>query len=189
MKLKGKKIAVLMTDGFEESEFTSPKEAIEKEGATVEIVSLKDGEVKSWTKGNWGKSFKVTHSIDNAKSSDYDALLIPGGVINPDQIRNNESAITFVKDFFNDNSQRPVAAICHGPQVLISAGVVRDRKMTSYSSVRIDLENAGANWQDKAVVVDQGLVTSRNPDDLDKFNEKVIEEFAEGKHESPRIHG
>lgn len=176
-----KKIAILATDGFEESELKSPKDAMEKESFDVHIVSEQAGKIKSWTNGNWGSEFPVDKTLDEVQASDYDALMLPGGVINPDKLRRNEKALTFVKDFFEQN--KPVAAICHAPQVLISAKVVKGRTMTSFKSIKDDLINAGANWVDKEVVVDNGFVTSRNPDDLPAFNKKLIEEIKEGKHQ------
>lgn len=175
-----KRIAILATDGFEESELKSPKEAMEKEGFTVDIVSEKEGKIKAWKDGNWSNEYDVDASLDNAKSEDYDALVLPGGVINPDKLRRNEDALKFVKHFFEE--KKPVASICHGPQTLISADVVKGRKMTSFKSIKDDLINAGANWVDEEVVVDQGFVTSRNPGDLPAFNSKLIEEIKEGKH-------
>lgn len=176
-----KRIAILATNGFEESELKSPKEAMEKEGFTVDIVSENEGSIKAWADGNWSNEYKVDKTIENASASDYNALVLPGGVINPDKLRRNENALKFVKHFFEQ--KKPVAAICHGPQILISAGVVEGRKMTSFSSIKDDLINAGANWVDEEVVVDEGFVTSRNPDDLPAFNSKLIEEIKEGKHE------
>lgn len=176
-----KRIAILATDGFEESELKSPKEAMEKEGFTVEIISEKEGKIKAWKDGNWSNEYTVDSTIQNANASDYNALMLPGGVINPDKLRRNEDALKFVKHFFEQ--KKPVAAICHGPQTLISAGVVKGRKMTSFSSIKDDLVNAGANWVDEEVVVDQGFVTSRTPDDLPAFNSKLIEEIKEGKHD------
>jgi protease I len=175
-----KRIAILATDGFEESELQSPKEAIEKQGWQAEIVSLKSGMIKSWSKGDWGKEYSVDNIIDDVKASEYDGLMIPGGVINPDKLRRENKVLDFVKDFFE--AKKPVAAICHGPQVLISAGVVSGRELTSFESVKIDLQNAGASWLDEEVVVDNGLVTSRSPQDLPAFNKKMIEEFREGTH-------
>ena len=175
-----KRIAILATDGFEESELKSPKEAMEKEGFTVEIISEKEGKIKSWKDGNWSAEYTVDSTLQNANASDYDALMLPGGVINPDKLRRNEEALKFVKHFFEQ--KKPVAAICHGPQTLISAGVVKGRKMTSFSSIKDDLINAGAHWVDEEVVVDQGFVTSRTPKDLPAFNSKLIEEIKEGKH-------
>lgn len=176
-----KKVAILATNGFEESELSSPKEHIEAQGWTAHIVSPESGSIKSWAGKDWGKSYDVDVTLDSAKESDYDALVLPGGVINPDQLRTNEKAIAFVRDFFK--SKKPVAAICHGPQTLINAGVVEGRELTSYPSIKQDLINAGAKWVDKEVVVDQGFVTSRTPDDLPAFNKKLVEEVKEGKHE------
>ena len=176
-----KKIAILATNGFEESELKSPKEAMENEGFQVEIVSLEKGSIKSWSKGNWSNEYEVDKTLDEVSSKDYNALVLPGGVINPDKLRTDENAVQFVKEFFEEH--KPVAAICHGPWTLINAEVVDGRTMTSYHSVRKDLENAGANWVDKEVVVDEGLVTSRSPKDLEAFNAKVIEEIKEGKHD------
>ncbi|MBF03684.1 MAG: protease [Flavobacterium sp.] len=176
-----KKIAILATNGFEEVELTSPKEALEKEGWSTEIVSPKSGSIKAWASTDWGKLYPVDKTLEEVHASDYNALLLPGGVINPDQLRTHEKALEFVKAFFE--AGKPVAAICHGPQTLISADVVDGRKMTSYPSIKQDLINAGAEWHDKEVVVDKGLVTSRNPDDLPAFNKKMIEEIKEGKHE------
>lgn len=179
-KLNGKKVALLVTDGFEQVEFTSPKQALEDAGATVSVVSPKSDQVRGWDEDKWGESFKVDVQLSDAQADSYDALLLPGGVINPDSLRTEDKALTFVRDFFKQS--KPVAAICHGPQILIEAEVVKDRKMTSFKSIKTDLKNAGANWVDEEVVVDQGLVTSRNPDDLPAFNRKLVEEVAEGKH-------
>jgi protease I len=170
-----KKIAILATNGFEESELNSPKIALENEGWITEIVSPESGSIKAWAETNWGKSYNVDTLLENANPSDYDALLLPGGVINPDALRTNDQALAFVKAFFD--AKKPVAAICHGPQTLISADVVKGRKMTSYPSIKIDLINAGADWHDEEVIVDKGLITSRNPDDLPAFNKKMIEEI------------
>ncbi|MFY0481371.1 type 1 glutamine amidotransferase domain-containing protein [Flavobacterium sp. PLA-1-15] len=176
-----KRIAILATNGFEESELKSPKEYLEQQGWTADIVSLKEGTIKSWKDGNWGSEFKVDHTLDQVSSKDYSALVLPGGVINPDQLRREEKAVSFVKDFFNEN--KPVAAICHGPQILVDAAVLEGRTITSFSSVKNDMINAGAVWKDEEVVVDNGLVTSRTPDDLPAFNKKMVEEIKEGKHE------
>ena len=179
--LRNKKVAILVTDGFEQSEFTEPKKAVENAGATVHVVSLKSGKIKSWTDGNWGNEYDVDKTIDEVSVSDYDSLILPGGVINPDLLRNNKKAVDFVRGFVEH--KKPVSAICHGPWLLAEAGVLEGRKITSYSSIKNDMTNAGANWVDEEVVVDSGLVTSRNPDDLPAFCKKVIEEIAEGKHE------
>lgn len=184
-KLKGKKVAILATSGFEEVELTSPMEILKQNGASVDVVSLKPGTIKSWQDGNWNIDLKVDKTVDQAKASDYHALLIPGGVINPDKLRRNEKAVQFVREFFQE--QKPVASICHGPQMLIEAEVVKGRTMTSFPSIRKDLENAGANWVDRQVVVDHGLVTSRSPADLDAFNDKLVEEIREGKHEEQTV--
>ena len=176
-----KKVAILATNGFEESELKSPKEHLEQQGWTADIVSLKSGKIKSWADGNWGKEYDVNKTLDEVSSKDYHALVLPGGVINPDQLRRNEKAVAFVKDFFSES--KPVAAICHGPQILVDAEVLEGRSMTSFSSIKKDLINAGAVWTDEEVVVDSGLVTSRTPDDLPAFNKKMVEEIKEGKHE------
>jgi len=176
-----KRIAILATSGFEESELKSPKERLEKEGWTADIVSPESGSIKSWSGKDWSSSYDVNYTLDEVTASQYHALVLPGGVINPDQLRTNEKAVSFVKEFFD--AKKPVAAICHGPQTLITADVVRGRKMTSFPSVKTDLINAGANWVDEEVVVDNGLVTSRTPDDLPAFNDKMVEEIREGKHE------
>ncbi len=179
--LANKKVAILATDGFEQSELMQPKQRLEEAGAEVHIVSLEAGQIKGWDNDNWGDSIKVDKTLAEASSKDYNALVLPGGVINPDALRQEDSAVSFVREFFEQ--QKPVAAICHGPQLLIEADVVKDRKMTSFSSIRTDLKNAGANWVDQEVVTDEGLVTSRTPDDLPAFCDKIIEEIAEGKHE------
>ena len=176
-----KKIAILATNGFEESELSSPKEAMEKEGFEVHIISPEAGKIKAWNKTDWSKEYPVDKTVKEVSAKDYNALVLPGGVMNPDHLRTNEDALKFVRDFFEH--KKPVAAICHASWTLISAGVVRGRTMTSYHSIKDDLINAGANWVDKEVVVDQGFVTSRNPDDLPAFNSKLIEEIKEGKHQ------
>lgn len=175
-----KRIAILATNGFEESELKSPKEHIEAQGWIADIVSLDNESIKSWADGKWGKAYAVDYALDEVSAVDYDALVLPGGVINPDKLRTDEKALAFVKSFFND--RKPVAAICHGPWTLINAGVVKGREMTSYASIRKDLENAGAIWTDEEVVVDMGLVTSRSPKDLPAFNMKLVEEVKEGIH-------
>ena len=179
-KLENKKIAILSEDGFEESELVSPKTALEEAGATVHIVSPQKEQIRSWDKENWGITLGVDKNIADVSVDGYDALLLPGGVMNPDKLRENNDAVAFVKNFIK--SGKPIAAICHGPQILIETGLLKGRKMTSYPSIRTDLINAGVNWEDKEVIVDKGLVTSRSPKDLDAFNKKMIEEFAAGKH-------
>jgi protease I len=179
-KLDGRRIAILTEDGFEQIELTSPKEALVDAGAQVDIISPQDEKVRSKKGDDWDEDFRVDIPLASANVEDYDGLLIPGGVINPDKLRVNEEALTFVKAFFS--AGKPVAAICHGPQVLIDAEVVEGRKITSVGAIKKDLVNARALWEDSEVVTDQGLVTSRTPDDLPAFNKKIVEEFAEGIH-------
>jgi len=178
--LHGKKVAILVAEGFEQVEMTAPRNALKAAGATTEIISPENNEVKGWNHHDEGDSFKVDVKLDEADVENYDALLLPGGVMNPDALRKLPDAVEFVRAFFEEG--KPVAAICHGPQVLIEADVVRGRTLTSYPSIKTDLVNAGAHWVDEKVVADQGLVTSRSPDDLPYFNEKMVEEFAEGIH-------
>jgi len=180
-KLNGKKVAILVADGFEQVELTSPRQALEKAGATIEIVSPSTSKVRGWDETEWGETFKVDVPLTRAHAEDYDALLLPGGVMNPDKLRLDEKAVDFVRAFFDEN--KPVAAICHGPWMLINADVVEGKRLTSYPSIKVDLENAGADWVDEQVVVDNGLVTSRKPADLPAFNKKMIEEIGEGIHE------
>jgi protease I len=179
-RLNGKRIAILATEGVEQSELEQPREALQQAGAKTELISPKEGDIHAWDEDDFGDSFDVDRPLDNARAEDYDALLLPGGVMNPDKLRMEPKAIEFVRSFFA--AGKPVAAICHGPQILIDADVVRGRKMTSYQSIKKDLMNAGANWVDEEVVVDNGLVTSRKPDDIPAFNAKMLEEFAEGIH-------
>jgi protease I len=183
-KLNGKKIAILVEDGFEQIELTSPKQALEEAGAKPHIVSHKHEKVNGWDRTKWGQEFPVDVAFEQANANDYDALLLPGGVMNPDKLRTNKPAVRFVRSFFEQ--RKPVAAICHGPWTLVEADVVKGRKVTSYPSLQTDLKNAGANWVDQEVVVDQGLVTSRNVDDLPAFNRKLVEEVSEGQHERQR---
>ena len=180
-----KNIAILATHGFEESELKSPKEHLEQQGWTAHIISTEGGSIKAWAEKDWGSEYTVDKTLDEVSASEYDALVLPGGVINPDKLRTNEKAIAFVQDFFRQH--KPVAAICHGPQILISAEAVSGRKMTSVKSVSVDLKNAGAVWEDSEVVVDNGLVTSRTPEDLPAFNAKLVEEINEGKHEDQNL--
>jgi len=184
-RIENKRVAILATDGFEESELTSPMKALKENGATVHVVSTSSGKIKSWKDGNWNMELDVDKTIDEVSSSDYNALVLPGGVINPDKLRQNEEAVQFVRSFFDEH--KPVASICHGPWMLIEAGVVDGRRMTSWGSIATDLKNAGANWVDEEVVVDSGLVTSRSPEDLEAFNSKLVEEVAEGKHEAQTV--
>lgn len=179
-KLQNKKVAILATNGFEESELFEPKKALEEAGAQTTIVSLDSDDIKAWAKSNWGKSIAVDMLVSKATAADFDALVLPGGVMNPDSLRINEDAISFIRDFVQ--SGKPIAAICHGPWTLIDAGAVEGIEMTSWPSLKTDLRNAGATWVDREVVVDSGIVTSRKPQDLPAFNKKMIEEFAEGIH-------
>ena len=179
-ELSGKKVAIITEHGFEEAELTSPKKALEQAGAEVDIVSPQPKTVKAWDHDHWSIELKVNVLIGDAKPEDYDALVIPGGVLNPDQMRLNPKCVEFARRFLEEG--KPVAAICHGPQLLIETGLLNGRTMTSYHSIRTDLQNAGVDWVDKEVVVDNGLVTSRSPKDLEAFNKKMIEEIREGKH-------
>jgi protease I len=183
-ELRNKRVAVLVENGFEQSELVEPKKALEQAGASVDVVSPESGRVKGWQNKNWGDDIKVDRHLDDARAEEYDALLLPGGVINPDRLRINSGAIAFIKHFVDTG--KPIAAICHGPWPLIDAGAVHGRRMTSWPSLKTDLRNAGAEWVDQEVVVDMGLVTSRKPDDLPAFNRKMIEEFAEGRHQPHR---
>jgi protease I len=175
-----KKIAILATDGFEQSELLEPQQHLKDQGFTPEVVSLKSGTIKAWKDKDWGQVVPVDKTLDQARPEDYEALVLPGGVINPDLLRVEPKAVEFVKAFVT--AGKPVAAICHGPIMLIEAGAVKGRKMTSYKAIKTDMINAGANWVDEAVVCDQGLVTSRQPSDLKAFNAKLVEEIREGAH-------
>lgn len=185
-KLNGKTVAILTENGFEESELTSPKNALETAGATVHIVSPQKEKVKGWNHDRWGLELPVDVHISKANFEDYDALVLPGGVMNPDKLRTNGDAVKFAKQFLENG--KPLAAICHGPQLLIETGLLEGRDMTSYPSLKTDLVNAGVNWHDKEVVVDNGLVTSRSPKDLEAFNKKMLEEIGEGVHEPDNVH-
>ncbi|MCW5983275.1 MAG: type 1 glutamine amidotransferase [Bryobacteraceae bacterium] len=180
-ELKGKRVAILVTKGFEQIELTDPRQALDQAGAKTVIVAPDEGKVRGWNFTEWGEEFRVDAPLDSANPADYDALLLPGGVMNPDYLRINPAAVKFCKAFFD--AHKPVASICHGPWLLVEANVVRGRKLTSWLSIRTDIVNAGGDWRDEEVVVDNGLVTSRKPDDLPAFNRKMIEEFAEGLHE------
>ncbi|WP_375206823.1 type 1 glutamine amidotransferase domain-containing protein [Hyphococcus sp.] len=179
-KLENKKIAIVAADGFEQVELTSPLDALKKEGAEVHVISIKSGEITGFNHMERGDSIKVDKEIADADINDYDGVVIPGGLFNPDALRRDEKVIAFVCGAFA--KKLPVAAICHGPQVLITAEVVKGRKMTGFTAIQPDLKNAGAEVSDEEVVVDHGLVTSRNPDDLPAFNKKMVEEFCEGEH-------
>jgi protease I len=179
--LSNRKVAILTEEGFEQVELTSPKQALEEAGATVHIVSPKTGKIKAWNETDWGIEVEVDKQLSDVSPDDYDALVLPGGVLNPDKLRQNKDAIAFASAFLDEG--KPVAAICHGPQLLIETGLIKGRKLTSYPSLQTDLKNAGAEWVDEEVVVDNGLVTSRRPADLNAFNKKAIEEIAEGVHD------
>lgn len=183
-ELKNKNVAILATDGFEEIELVSPREALNEAGAKTFIVSPSKNSIKSWDTNNWGADFEVDITLDNAEPDSFDALLLPGGVINPDTLRQNDKAIEFIQSFFK--SGKPVSAICHAPQLLINADVLQGREITSFPSIKVDLKNAGARWVDNEVVVDKGLTTSRSPEDLPAFNAKIIEEIREGIHEQQK---
>lgn len=179
--LSNRKVAILTEEGFEQVELTSPKEALEKAGATVHIISPKTGKIKAWNETDWGIEVQVDKQLNVVSPDEYDALVLPGGVLNPDKLRQNKDAVAFVSAFLDE--EKPIAAICHGPQMLIETGMIGGRTLTSFPSLQTDLKNAGAHWVDQEVVVDNGLVTSRRPADLDAFNGKAIEEFAEGVHQ------
>jgi protease I len=180
-RLAGRKVAILVAHGFEQVELTEPRRALQESGAITHIVSPETEQVRGWNHTNWGDDFPVDVALEQARPDDYDALLLPGGVMNPDRLRMNERAVDFVRAF--NDSGKPIAAICHGPWTLIEADAVEGRTMTSYPSLRTDLHNAGALWVDQEVVVDHGLVTSRKPDDLPAFNRKMLEEIEQGAHE------
>ncbi len=180
-ELGGKRIAIVVTDGFEESELLEPMKALKSAGADVDVIAPKEGRIQGFRHRTKGKTVPVDVAIDAARPEDYEALVLPGGVANPDELRTDERVVSFVRGFFE--ARKPVAAICHGPWTLIEADVVRERTITSWPSLKTDLRNAGANWVDEEVVVDHGLVTSRKPDDLPAFCQKMVEEFAEGPHQ------
>lgn len=179
-KLDGKRVAVLATDGVEQAELAEPRKALDDAGATTTLISLKAGTIKGWQHDHWGDEFPVDMTFDQAKPDDFDALLLPGGVMNPDRLRMDDRAVNFVKAIAK--AGKPIAAICHGPWLLVEADVVRNRSVTSWPSLETDLRNAGADWSDQEVVTDMGIVTSRKPDDIPAFNKKMLEEFAEGVH-------
>jgi protease I len=178
--IKEKKVAILTENGFEEVELTSPMNALEQAGATVHIISSQKEKVKAWDQDHWSIELPVDKTLGDANPEDYDMLVLPGGVLNPDTLRLNKQAVSFAQHFLEQ--AKPLAAICHGPQTLIETGMLDGRTMTSYWSIKTDLINAGVNWVDKEVVVDNGLVTSRSPKDLEAFNKKMVEELAEGQH-------
>lgn len=175
-KLNNKRVAILMTDGFEEIEITEPKKALEAAGANVNVIAPKENKVKAWNHTDWGNEYDVDQKLDDANVSDYDALMLPGGVMNPDKLRQNTKAIQFVQSFID--AEKPIAAICHAPQLLIETGTLKGKKLTSYPALKTDLMNAGAIWVDEEVVIDGKLITSRSPNDLDAFNKNMVDEFA-----------
>jgi protease I len=181
-ELKGKKIAFLAADMVEQVELVEPWKALEEAGAELDLVSIKDGKIQAFNHYDKADTFKVNKTVEEADASEYDALVLPGGVGNPDNLRQDENAVQFARAFFEQG--KPVGAICHAPWTLVEAGVVRGRTLTSFPSLQTDIRNAGGNWVDEEVHVDQGLVTSRRPDDIPAFNRKLIEEFAEGRHEA-----
>ncbi|MBH0038396.1 type 1 glutamine amidotransferase domain-containing protein [Pseudoalteromonas sp. SWN166] len=183
-RLQGKKIAILATDGFEQSELLSPRSALLDAGANIEIVSIKEGQITGWDEEKWGDKVTVDKLVTNANPADYDALMLPGGLFNPDSLRQDKDAKAFIDGFFGAEKNKPVAAICHAPWLLAEINKLRDRTITSFPSIKSDLINAGANWVDQEVCVDKGLVTSRSPADLEAFNAKFIEEILEGKHQA-----
>jgi deglycase len=179
-KLAGKKVAILAADGFEEVELTKPRKALDAAGAMTTVVSVKSGKIQGMNHADKGETVAVDLTLDDAKPEDFDGLMIPGGLMNPDTLRSTPEALEFVQHFFHEG--KPVAAICHAAWVLIDAGVVQGRRLTSWPAIKSDVRNAGGNWVDEEVVVDNGLVTSRKPDDIPAFNKKMIEEFCEGRH-------
>lgn len=183
--LNGKRVAILATDGVEQMELTEPRKALDAAGATTIVVSPKEGKLKGWHHGNWGDDIPVDRALSDANADDFDALLLPGGVMSPDRLRMDKKAVQFVKAFFH--AGKPVAAICHAPWLLVEADVVRNRALTSWPSLQTDIRNAGGDWVDREVVTDMGLVTSRRPDDIPAFNQKMIEEFAEGIHSGAKV--
>jgi protease I len=183
-ELRNKRVAVLAENGFEQSELIEPRKALQDAGATAEVVSPQSGKIRGWKHTDWGDEVAVDRRLEDARADEYDALLLPGGVMNPDKLRMNPRAVQFVKHFVD--AGKPIAAICHGPWPLIEAGAVRGRRVTSWPSLQTDLRNAGAEWVDQEVVTDRGLVTSRKPDDIPAFNRKMIEEFAEGRHDTQK---
>jgi protease I len=180
MQIPGKRVAILATNGFEQSELEIPRDKLKAAGAKVDIVSPEQGEIKGWDKKDWGRPVKVDRQLADVSVDDYDAIVLPGGQINPDLLRINDKALEFIRAFFDQ--KKIVAAVCHAPWLLIETGIVNGRRATSYHSMKTDVINAGAKWEDSPVVVDQGLITSRNPGDLDAFSDKIIEEISEGRH-------
>jgi protease I len=180
MKIPGKKVMILATDGFEQSELEVPRDRLKAAGATVHVVSPHGGEIRGWEKKDWGRNVKVDKLLEDVSANDYDAIVLPGGQINPDLLRINDKALDVIRAFYQQ--KKVVAAVCHAPWLLIETGIVEGRHATSYKSIKTDMKNAGAKWEDSEVVVDEGIVTSRHPGDLEAFSAKVIEEIAEGRH-------
>jgi protease I len=180
MKLDGKKIAILATHGFEQSELEVPLQRLKEAGAEVHVISPEEGEIRGWDMKDWGRPVKVDRKLSDVRADDYDALVLPGGQINPDLLRINEQALSFIRAF--NQQQKVIAAVCHAPWLLIETGLARGRPMTGYKSIRTDLINAGAQFQDNEVVTDQGIITSRHPGDLEAFSAKIVEEVQEGRH-------
>jgi protease I len=180
MKISGKKVAILATHGFEQSELEIPRDRLKEAGATVHIVSPEKGEIKGWDMKDWGHPVPVDRQLKDVSAEDYDAIVLPGGQINPDLLRVNDAALAFIRAFFDQS--KIVAAVCHAPWLLIETGIIKGRKATSYNSIKTDCINAGAKWEDSPVVVEEGVITSRNPGDLEAFSAKIIEEIAEGRH-------
>lgn len=183
--IKQARIAIFAADGFEQVELTEPLDKLREAGAEVHVISIRSGTIKGWDRDHWDREIPVDKQLSEVRTSDYDALVLPGGQINPDTLRADPKAVSFVREFFN--SKKPLAAICHAPWLLIEADVVRGRKLTSFKSIRTDVVNAGGNWQDAPVVCDEALITSRNPDDLPAFIAKIIEEVEEGRHEDRKV--
>jgi protease I len=179
-ELDGKRILILATHGFEQSELEVPRDRLKEAGAKVDVVSPESGEIKGWDMKDWGRPVKVDKTLDQARVDDYDAIVLPGGQINPDLLRINQDALKLIKSFYE--AGKTVAAVCHAPWLLIETGLARGRKMTSYISIKTDVMNAGAKWEDSSVVTDNGVITSRNPGDLEDFSRKIIEEVREGRH-------
>ena len=175
-QLSGIRVAILATDGFEQSELMEPRTALDQAGADTKLISIKDGEIKGWDHKDWGQSVPVDDTLDSAKAEDFDALLLPGGVMNPDSLRMNPKAVAFVKAFFE--AKKPVAAICHGPWMIVEAGAAKGRTLTSWPSLKTDIQNAGGSWVDRETAVDGNLVTSRNPKDIPAFNREILKLFA-----------
>ena len=181
MHIKDKKVAILATNGFEQSELEVPRDRLAEHGATVHIVSPESGEIKGWKEKDWGRPVKVDVTLDNANPDDYDAIVLPGGQINPDLLRVNADALELIRGFYA--AGKTVAAVCHAPWLLVETGIAKGKRMTSYHSMKTDVINAGAKWEDSEVVTDNGVITSRNPGDLDAFSRKIIEEVREGRHQ------